>query len=215
MEAEAKRLASQKGNHKEKGQSSRREKQAAGATDGPPGSVLPVDVGGRGALEVVEASLAAMRFFSGVAVVAGAPAAAVGEERPRPQQQRPNTGRGGGASRSLEAPRNGSDAGSSFRADGQAAVQQAAVQQAAVQQGPPPRQRQPKPAIAKRAPILIPDATANAKRAPIVIPDATAGSRRALLDVPDAAASVTAAMSSLPMSDPRDAVPGKGGRPAA
>ena len=115
VEAEAKRLASQKGNHKERGQSSRRERQAAGATDGP-GSVLPVDAGGRGALEGVEASLAAMRFFSGVAMVtAGAPAAAVGQERPRPQQQRPNGGRVGGASRSLEAPRNGGDAGSSFR----------------------------------------------------------------------------------------------------
>ena len=210
MEAEAKRLASQKGNHKERGQSSRRERQAAGATDGP-GSVLPVDAGGRGALEGVEASLAAMRFFSGAAVVAGAPAAAVGQERPRPQQHRPNSGRGGGASRSLEAPRNGSDAGSSLRADGQAAVQQAE----AVQQGPPPRQRQPKPASAKRAPVVIPDATVGGKRAPLVILDAAASSRRALVAVPDAAASVTAAMSSLPMSDPRDAVSGKGGRPAA
>ena len=210
MEAEAKRLASQKGNHKERGQSSRRERQAAGATDGP-GSVLPVDPGGRGALEGVEASLAAMRFFSGVAVVTGAPAAAVGQERPRPQQQRPNSGRGLGAHRSLEAPRNGGGVGSSVEAVGQVAVQQAVVQQGP----PPPRQRQPKPASAKRAPIVIPDATVGGKRAPIVIPDAAASSRRALVAVPDAAASVTAAMSSLPMSDPRDAVSGKGGRPAA
>ena len=206
MEAEAKRLASQRGSHKERGQSSRRERQAAGATDGP-GSVLPVDAGGRGALEGVEASLAAMRFFSGVAVVAGAPAAAVGQERPRPQQQRPNTGRGGGANRSLEAPRIGGDAGSSFQADGQVAVQQAMVQQGP----PPPRQRQPKPASAKRAPVVIPDATVGGKRAPLVILDAAASSRRALVAVPDAAASVTAACPASPCRIPGMQCQGKGG----